>query len=181
MKIDYPRVAMSDDGRRRERRRSRPTIAPPTSRTRARRARVQGHAAVVSRAARSAAASHQAAQGRHLRHPHRADHRAVQRATSTRWRSSNLEVAADYIYMAALLIHIKSKMLLPRDERRGGDRRSAQGARRPPARISALQGGGRIVRGARRAAHGRVAAAAGADAGHRSVGDRHERSRRSSI
>jgi segregation and condensation protein A len=28
----------------------------------------------------------------------------------------NLEVAADYIYMAALLIHIKSKLLLPRDE-----------------------------------------------------------------
>lgn len=28
----------------------------------------------------------------------------------------NLEVAADYIYMAALLIHIKSRMLLPRDE-----------------------------------------------------------------
>lgn len=31
----------------------------------------------------------------------------------------NLEVAADYIYMAALLIHIKSKMLLPRDESEG--------------------------------------------------------------
>ncbi len=28
----------------------------------------------------------------------------------------SLDVAADYIYMAALLIHIKSKMLLPRDE-----------------------------------------------------------------
>jgi segregation and condensation protein A len=28
----------------------------------------------------------------------------------------DLEIAADYIYMAALLIHIKSKMLLPRDE-----------------------------------------------------------------
>src|SRR5881227_4285349 len=28
----------------------------------------------------------------------------------------NLEVAADYIYMAALLIHIKSRMLLPHDE-----------------------------------------------------------------
>ena len=28
----------------------------------------------------------------------------------------NLDVAADYIYTAALLIHIKSKMLLPRDE-----------------------------------------------------------------
>jgi segregation and condensation protein A len=28
----------------------------------------------------------------------------------------NLEIAADYIYMAAVLIHIKSKMLLPRDE-----------------------------------------------------------------
>ena len=28
----------------------------------------------------------------------------------------DLEVAADYIYMAALLINIKSKMLLPRDE-----------------------------------------------------------------
>jgi len=28
----------------------------------------------------------------------------------------NLDVAADYIYTAAMLIHIKSKMLLPRDE-----------------------------------------------------------------
>jgi segregation and condensation protein A len=28
----------------------------------------------------------------------------------------DLEIAADFIYMAALLIHIKSKMLLPRDE-----------------------------------------------------------------
>lgn len=28
----------------------------------------------------------------------------------------DLDIAADYIYMAALLIHIKSKMLLPRDE-----------------------------------------------------------------
>jgi segregation and condensation protein A len=28
----------------------------------------------------------------------------------------DLEIAADYIYMAAVLIHIKSKMLLPRDE-----------------------------------------------------------------
>ncbi|HEY8132090.1 MAG TPA: segregation/condensation protein A [Thermoanaerobaculia bacterium] len=28
----------------------------------------------------------------------------------------NLEIAADYIYMAAVLIHIKSRMLLPRDE-----------------------------------------------------------------
>jgi segregation and condensation protein A len=28
----------------------------------------------------------------------------------------DLEVAADYVYMAALLIHIKSQMLLPRDE-----------------------------------------------------------------
>ena len=28
----------------------------------------------------------------------------------------NLEIAADYIYMAAMLIHIKSEMLLPRDE-----------------------------------------------------------------
>ena len=32
----------------------------------------------------------------------------------------NLEVAADYIYMAAMLIHIKSKMLLPRDENAEG-------------------------------------------------------------
>ncbi|HEY0591867.1 MAG TPA: segregation/condensation protein A [Thermoanaerobaculia bacterium] len=31
----------------------------------------------------------------------------------------NLDVAADYVYMAALLIHIKSKMLLPRDEESG--------------------------------------------------------------
>ncbi|MBK5259108.1 MAG: segregation/condensation protein A [Thermoanaerobaculia bacterium] len=31
----------------------------------------------------------------------------------------DLEVAADYVYMAALLIHIKSKMLLPRDENSG--------------------------------------------------------------
>jgi segregation and condensation protein A len=33
----------------------------------------------------------------------------------------DLDVAADYIYMAALLIHIKSKMLLPRDELEGGE------------------------------------------------------------
>ena len=33
----------------------------------------------------------------------------------------DLEVAADYIYMAALLIHIKSKMLLPRDETGEGE------------------------------------------------------------
>ena len=32
----------------------------------------------------------------------------------------DLEVAADYIYMAALLIHIKSQMLLPRDENAEG-------------------------------------------------------------
>ncbi len=32
----------------------------------------------------------------------------------------NLEVAADYIYMAAVLIHIKSQMLLPRDENAEG-------------------------------------------------------------
>lgn len=31
----------------------------------------------------------------------------------------NLDVAADYIYMAALLIHVKSRMLLPRDEDAG--------------------------------------------------------------
>jgi segregation and condensation protein A len=33
----------------------------------------------------------------------------------------DLEIAADYIYMAALLIHIKSKMLLPRDEAAEGE------------------------------------------------------------
>ena len=32
----------------------------------------------------------------------------------------DLEVAADYVYMAAVLIHIKSKMLLPRDESQDG-------------------------------------------------------------
>ena len=32
----------------------------------------------------------------------------------------DLEVAADYVYMAAVLIHIKSKMLLPRDESEDG-------------------------------------------------------------
>ena len=37
----------------------------------------------------------------------------------------NLEVAADYIYMAAVLIHIKSQMLLPRDE-------SAEGSQEDP-------------------------------------------------
>ncbi len=31
----------------------------------------------------------------------------------------SLDIAADYIYMAALLIHIKSKMLLPHDESEG--------------------------------------------------------------
>ncbi|HYR28702.1 MAG TPA: segregation/condensation protein A [Thermoanaerobaculia bacterium] len=32
----------------------------------------------------------------------------------------DLDIAADYIYMAALLINIKSRMLLPRDETEGG-------------------------------------------------------------
>ena len=40
----------------------------------------------------------------------------------------DLEIAADYIYMAALLIHIKSKMLLPRDE-------SAEGVEDPRAEL----------------------------------------------
>jgi segregation and condensation protein A len=33
----------------------------------------------------------------------------------------DLEVAADYVYMAAVLIHIKSRMLLPRDESADGE------------------------------------------------------------
>jgi segregation and condensation protein A len=40
----------------------------------------------------------------------------------------DLEIAADYVYMAALLIHIKSKMLLPRDE-------SAEAAEDPRAEL----------------------------------------------
>ena len=44
-------------------------------------------------------------------------------------RELDVNVAADFVYMAAVLIHIKSKMLLPREP--GGlrrTRRSADGA-----------------------------------------------------
>ncbi len=54
----------------------------------------------------------------------------------------DIAVAADFLVMAATLIEIKSKMLLPRDpkRRRGrGIRGSASGTRRPSARIRKIQ------------------------------------------
>ena len=71
-------------------------------------------------AARSAAAPHQEERGQHLRHSDRAHHRS---STSTRihlMQELNLDVAGDFLVMAATLIHIKSKMLLPRPETAAG-------------------------------------------------------------
>ena len=55
----------------------------------------------------------------------------------------DVDVAAEFIYTASLLIHIKSKMLLPRDPARPRRRgRSAPGAGQSPAGARALQDGG---------------------------------------
>ncbi len=58
-------------------------------------------------------------------------------------RNFDIDLAAEFIYMASLLIHIKSKMLLPRDPdapaRRTGP---ANGTGQPPARTRTLQAGG---------------------------------------
>ena len=54
----------------------------------------------------------------------------------------DVDVAAEFIYTASLLIHIKSKMLLPRDPDAPAARgRSAPGAGQSPARARALQDG----------------------------------------
>ena len=58
----------------------------------------------------------------------------------------NLDVAGEFMVMAATLIHIKSKMLVPVEPTeaagRGGVRRPARGAGAAAARVPALQGGG---------------------------------------
>ena len=59
-------------------------------------------------------------------------------------RELDVNVAADFIYMAAVLIHIKSKMLLPRDPsgRRGRTGRSAHRTGEPADRTRKVQVGG---------------------------------------
>ena len=58
-----------------------------------------------------------------------------------------LELAGEYLLMAAMLAEIKSRMLLPRAHRRaGGGRGSARRAGAPAAGVRALQEGGRGYR-----------------------------------
>ena len=52
----------------------------------------------------------------------------------------DVDVAAEFIYMASLLIHIKSQMLLPRDPDAPATAGPARRAGQPPARARALQG-----------------------------------------
>ena len=66
----------------------------------------------------------------------------------------DLDAAADFIYTAALLIQIKTRMLMPRAEL-GDDGEPIDpppGARRPAARVRALQGGRGRARGPLRGA-----------------------------
>ena len=58
-------------------------------------------------------------------------------------RRTNLELASDYLLMAAMLIEIKSRMLLPpqKTRRRQGGRGSARRAGAPPGRIRADEAG----------------------------------------
>ena len=85
----------------------------------------------------------------------------------------DLEVAADYIYMAALLIHIKSKMLLPRDEERKR-KRIRERARGPSARVPAFRSVAETFAELDVLRMG-VWSRPRAGAGTRSDGDRHER------
>ena len=59
-------------------------------------------------------------------------------------RDLDVNIAAEFIYMAAVLIHIKSKMLLPRDPLAGrrGAGRSAQRTGQPAAGARKIQVGG---------------------------------------
>jgi segregation and condensation protein A len=68
-------------------------------------------------------------------------------------RENNLELAAEYLLMAALLIEIKSRMLLPRPQgrQRRGRGRPARGAGAPAARVRADEARGPADR--RAAAH----------------------------
>ena len=64
----------------------------------------------------------------------------------------NLDVAGEFLVMAATLIHIKSKMLLPRPETAAGRGRGGGPARRagaPAARAPEVQGGRRAAARAR--------------------------------
>ena len=73
----------------------------------------------------------------------------------------NLDVAGEFLVMAATLIHIKSRMLLPRPEpgAGGSGRGSARRARAPAARAPEVQGGGGAAARARDAAQRAVDAA----------------------
>jgi segregation and condensation protein A len=66
-------------------------------------------------------------------------------------RSRNLELAAEYLLMAAMLIEIKSRMLLPpkQDGRGPGARRPARRAGAPPAGIRADEAGRRTLNACR--------------------------------
>ena len=77
----------------------------------------------------------------------------------------NLDVAGEFLVMAATLIHIKSRMLLPRPDPGAGrsGRRSARSAGPPPARTSEVQGGRRAAARARDAAQRAVDAAGRSD------------------
>ena len=76
-----------------------------------------------------------------------------------------LELAGEYLLMAAMLAEIKSRMLLPRSEEAGGGRRrSACGTRSPSAGIRALQESGRRYQ--RAAAHGARSTSAGERGSH---------------
>ena len=73
-----------------------------------------GPAPELRGAARPAAAPDQAARGQHLRHPDRARSRSSTSTTSRLMQELDLDVAGDFLVMAATLIHIKSRLLLPR-------------------------------------------------------------------
>ena len=70
-------------------------------------------------------------------------------------RKTNLELAAEYLVMAAMLMEIKSRLLLPRPSGRRADRGGpARRAGAAPPRVRADEEGGA---GPRRAAAGRAA------------------------
>ena len=92
--------------------------------------------------ARSADSPHQEERGEHLRHPDRAHHGPVSGLPRAACEELNLDVAGEFLVMAATLIHIKSRMLLPRPDAVAGGSRggSARGAGPPAARVPEVQG-----------------------------------------
>ena len=126
--------------------------------------RARGLSRSLRRPARPAAVPDPQAELQHPRHPAGRRDAPVPAPTSSRSARATSSSPAEYLLMAAMLIEIKSRMLLPpkKQRRRPGARRPARRTRAPAARIRADEARRRAARCAA-AARPRLPARAGRD------------------